>query len=64
MQLRVARFRLAEISMRAGLGLVWGGRGLGKGVISRLLVGGFDFGWVWIGRELICARCAAGFAVV
>ena len=41
---------LAEILMRqVGLGLFWGSFRLGKGLISRMLVGGFkvDFGSVW-----------------
>ena len=49
--------------MRAGLGFVWGFFRLGKGLISRMLLGGFnvDFETVWVGLELICARCAARF---
>ena len=51
--------------MRAGLGFVWGSFRLGNGLIPRMLLGGFkvDFESVWVGLELICARCAAGLAV-
>ena len=45
--------------MRAGLGFVWGSFRLCKGLTSR----GFklEFESVWVGLELICARCAAHF---
>ena len=50
--------------MRAGLGFVWDSFWLGKGLISRMLLGGFkvDFEPVWVGLELSCARGAARFA--
>ena len=50
--------------MRAGLGCVWGSCRLGKGLISRMLLGGFkvDFGSALLGPRLFCARCAAGLA--
>ena len=50
--------------MRARLGFVWGSFRFGKELISRMLLGGFkaDFESVWVGLELICARCAARFS--
>ena len=52
---------LRSYIVRAGLGFVWGSFRLGKGLICRMLLGGFeaDFESVWVGLELICARCAA-----
>ena len=41
---------LAEILMRAGLGFVWGSFRRGKGLISRMLLGGFQFRhWIGLG---------------
>ena len=48
--------------MRPGLGCVWGSFTVGKGLISRMLLGGFqlDFESVGtVGLGMICARCAA-----
>ena len=49
--------------MRAGLGFVGGSFRLGKGLISRMLLGGFkvDSESVWAGVGLIWRRCAARF---
>ena len=54
---------LRSYIMRAGLGLVLGSFRLGKGLISRMHLGGFevDFESVWLFLELICASCAARF---
>ena len=53
---------LRSYIIRAGLGFAWGSFRLCKGLISRMLLGGVkvDFESVWVGLELICARCAAG----
>ena len=55
---------LRSYIMRAGFGVVvWGSFWLCKGLIPRMLLGGLkvDFESVWVGLELICARCAARF---
>ena len=52
---------LADVLVRAGLGFVWDSVRLDKGLISRMLLGGFkvDFESGWVGLELICAMRAA-----
>ena len=57
---------LAEVLMRAaGLGFVRGSFGLGKVLMSRMLLGGFkvDFESTRVGLGLICAGRAVGLAV-
>ena len=51
------------LAIRAGLGFVGGSFRLSKGLISRMLLGGFkvDSESVWVGVGLICARCVARF---
>ena len=48
---------------RVGLGFVWGSFRFGKGLIPRMMLGGskVDSESVWVGLELICAKCAARF---
>ena len=52
-------------SALAGLGFVWGSFGLSKGLISRMLLGGFkvDFELVWVGLGLFLLGMRLVFAV-